>query len=127
MSVRSGPPGSRLPACDPAPAPQEVRVLGQRFRNPVGLAAGFDKQGEAVDGLYKMGFGFVEVGTVTPKPQEGNPKPRVFRLAEDEAVINRWDLRVAALRCPTGCPPPGSRGSVPALWSALQWLWDWMG
>ncbi|KAM6063553.1 dihydroorotate dehydrogenase (quinone), mitochondrial isoform 3-T3 [Theristicus caerulescens] len=69
---------------------REVRVLGQRFRNPVGLAAGFDKQGEAVDGLYKMGFGFVEVGTVTPKPQEGNPRPRVFRLAEDEAVINRY-------------------------------------
>ncbi|NXS13917.1 PYRD dehydrogenase, partial [Neodrepanis coruscans] len=68
----------------------EVRVLGQRFRNPLGLAAGFDKQGEAVDGLYKMGFGFVEVGTVTPKPQEGNPKPRVFRLAEDQAVINRY-------------------------------------
>ncbi|XP_009892379.1 PREDICTED: dihydroorotate dehydrogenase (quinone), mitochondrial [Charadrius vociferus] len=76
--------------CDPAPALQEVRVLGQRFRNPVGLAAGFDKQGEAVDGLYKMGFGFVEVGTVTPKPQEGNPRPRVFRLVEDEAVINRY-------------------------------------
>lgn len=88
-----------------APAPQEVRVLGQRFRNPLGLAAGFDKQCEAVDGLYKMGFGFVEVGTVTPKPQEGNPKPRVFRLAEDEAVINRWDLRAAALQCPTVCPP----------------------
>lgn len=75
---------------DPAPAPQEVRVLGQRFCNPLGLAAGFDKQCEAVDGLYKIGFGFVEVGTVTPKPQEGNPKPRVFRLAEDEAVINRY-------------------------------------
>lgn len=75
---------------DPALAPQEVRVLGQRFRNPVGLAAGFDKQGEAVDGLYKMGFGFVEVGTVTPQPQEGNARPRVFRLVEDEAVINRW-------------------------------------
>ncbi|XP_066050391.1 dihydroorotate dehydrogenase (quinone), mitochondrial isoform X1 [Chamaea fasciata] len=77
-------------ASDPAPAPQEVRVLGQQFRNPLGLAAGFDKQCEAVDGLYKMGFGFVEVGTVTPKPQEGNPKPRVFRLAEDKAVINRY-------------------------------------
>ncbi|XP_064375959.1 dihydroorotate dehydrogenase (quinone), mitochondrial isoform X2 [Dromaius novaehollandiae] len=73
-----------------AAALREVRVLGQRFRNPVGLAAGFDKHGEAVDGLYKMGFGFVEVGTVTPQPQEGNPKPRVFRLAEDEAVINRY-------------------------------------
>ncbi|NXT80826.1 PYRD dehydrogenase, partial [Zapornia atra] len=72
------------------PAPQEVRVLGRRFRNPVGLAAGFDKQGEAVDGLYRMGFGFVEVGTVTPQPQEGNPRPRVFRLEEDEAVVNRF-------------------------------------
>ncbi|XP_049643391.1 dihydroorotate dehydrogenase (quinone), mitochondrial [Suncus etruscus] len=68
----------------------EVRVLGQKFRNPIGIAAGFDKHGEAVDGLYKMGFGFVEIGSVTPKPQEGNPKPRVFRLPEDQAVINRY-------------------------------------
>lgn len=68
---------------------QEVRVLGQKFCNPIGIAAGFDKHGEAVDGLYKMGFGFVEIGSVTPKPQEGNPKPRVFRLPEDQAVINR--------------------------------------
>ncbi|XP_023379414.1 dihydroorotate dehydrogenase (quinone), mitochondrial isoform X3 [Pteropus medius] len=68
----------------------EVRVLGRKFRNPVGIAAGFDKHGEAVDGLYKMGFGFVEIGSVTPKPQEGNPKPRVFRLPEDQAVINRY-------------------------------------
>lgn len=67
-----------------------MHVLGLRFRNPLGLAAGFDKHGEAVDGLYRMGFGFVEVGTVTPEPQEGNPKPRVFRLVEDEAVINRY-------------------------------------
>ncbi|NXU69769.1 PYRD dehydrogenase, partial [Horornis vulcanius] len=79
-----------LPPTRPDGPALEVRVLGQRFRNPLGLAAGFDKQCEAVDGLFKMGFGFVEVGTVTPKPQEGNPKPRVFRLAEDEAVINRY-------------------------------------
>ncbi|KAM7040416.1 dihydroorotate dehydrogenase (quinone), mitochondrial isoform 2-T2 [Acridotheres tristis] len=79
-----------LPSGHPDGPALEVRVLGQRFRNPLGLAAGFDKQCEAVDGLYKMGFGFVEVGTVTPEPQEGNPKPRVFRLAEDEAVINRY-------------------------------------
>ncbi|KAL2088466.1 hypothetical protein ACEWY4_015365 [Coilia grayii] len=72
------------------PASLEVNVLGQTFRNPVGIAAGFDKHGEAVDGLYKLGFGFVEVGTVTPKPQPGNPKPRVFRLPSDEAVINRY-------------------------------------
>uniref|UniRef100_A0A3Q2XII5 Dihydroorotate dehydrogenase (quinone), mitochondrial n=1 Tax=Haplochromis burtoni TaxID=8153 RepID=A0A3Q2XII5_HAPBU len=62
------------------PASLEVNVLGLKFKNPIGIAAGFDKHGEAVDGLYKLGFGFVEVGTVTPKPQEGNPKPRVFRL-----------------------------------------------
>lgn len=55
----------------------------------MGIAAGFDKHGEAVDGLYKLGFGFVEVGSVTPQPQEGNPRPRVFRLPEDQAVINR--------------------------------------
>uniref|UniRef100_A0A4W2IKU8 Dihydroorotate dehydrogenase (quinone), mitochondrial n=2 Tax=Bos TaxID=9903 RepID=A0A4W2IKU8_BOBOX len=68
----------------------EVRVLGHKFRNPVGIAAGFDKHGEAVDGLYKMGFGFVEIGSVTPEPQEGNPRPRVFRLPEDQAIINRY-------------------------------------
>lgn len=69
---------------------QEVNVLGLKFKNPIGIAAGFDKHGEAVDGLYKLGFGFVEVGTITPKPQEGNSKPRVFRLAADQAVINRY-------------------------------------
>ncbi|XP_078005494.1 dihydroorotate dehydrogenase (quinone), mitochondrial isoform X2 [Phascolarctos cinereus] len=75
----------------------EVRVLGHKFRNPLGMAAGFDKHGEAVDGLYKMGFGFVEVGSVTPKPQEGNPKPRVFRLPEDQAVINRYGFNSQGL------------------------------
>ncbi len=69
---------------------QEVNVLGLKFKNPIGIAAGFDKHGEAVDGLYKLGFGFVEVGTITPKPQEGNPKPRVFRLTTDQAIINRY-------------------------------------
>ncbi|KAG8437501.1 hypothetical protein GDO86_008271 [Hymenochirus boettgeri] len=68
----------------------EVNVLGHRFRNPVGLAAGFDKHGEAIDGLFKMGFGFVEVGSITPKPQDGNPTPRVFRLSQDRAIINRY-------------------------------------
>ncbi|KYO38495.1 hypothetical protein Y1Q_0016941 [Alligator mississippiensis] len=77
---------------DPAPDPDclAVQVLGRRFQNPVGLAAGFDKHGEAVDGLYRLGFGFVEVGSVTPQPQDGNPRPRVFRLPEDQAVINRY-------------------------------------
>ncbi|ELT87928.1 hypothetical protein CAPTEDRAFT_175874 [Capitella teleta] len=75
---------------DPEQASLKTQVLGHSFANPIGLAAGFDKQGEAVDGLLKIGFGFVEVGSVTPEPQEGNPKPRVFRLKEDQAVINRY-------------------------------------
>jgi dihydroorotate dehydrogenase len=66
-----------------------VDVAGLRFPNPVGLAAGFDKDGEVFRQMLGFGFGFVEVGTVTPLPQGGNPRPRLFRLAEDEAVINR--------------------------------------
>jgi dihydroorotate dehydrogenase len=65
------------------------RLWGLDFPNPVGLAAGFDKNAEAAGRALDLGFGFVEIGTVTPKPQAGNPKPRVFRLAEDRAVINR--------------------------------------
>ena len=61
----------------------EYRRLGSLFPNPLGLAAGFDKSVEAVDGLARLGFGFVEVGTLTPEPQAGNPKPRLFRLRED--------------------------------------------
>lgn len=68
----------------------KTQVWGLSFPSAIGLAAGFDKNGEAVDGLLKLGFGFVEVGSVTPQPQEGNPKPRVFRLGEDKAVINRY-------------------------------------
>ncbi len=59
------------------------------FKNPIGLAAGFDKNAEVPRAMFKLGFGFVEVGTITPKPQVGNPKPRIFRLSEDKAVINR--------------------------------------
>jgi len=72
-----------------APASLPVRVMGLDFPNPVGLAAGLDKNGEAICGMSQLGFGFVEVGTVTPRPQPGNPKPRVFRLPEAEAIINR--------------------------------------
>ncbi|KIO76546.1 dihydroorotate dehydrogenase [Pedobacter lusitanus] len=67
----------------------EREVFGIRFRNPVGLAAGFDKNGEYIEALSDLGFGFIEVGTVTPLPQPGNDQPRMFRLAEDEAIINR--------------------------------------
>lgn len=67
----------------------EREVFGLRFPNPVGLAAGFDKNAEVYQELSQLGFGFIEIGTVTPKPQIGNPKKRLFRLVEDEAVINR--------------------------------------
>ncbi|WP_332683649.1 quinone-dependent dihydroorotate dehydrogenase [Bosea sp. (in: a-proteobacteria)] len=79
----------RPAADDPALA---VEAFGLRFPNPVGLAAGFDKHAEAIDGALGLGFGFVEVGGVTPLPQPGNARPRVFRLPEDAAVINRYGL-----------------------------------
>ena len=66
-----------------------LQVCNLKFNNPIGLAAGFDKNGEAYDGLMRLGFGFVEIGTVTLKPQYGNKKPRIFRLLEDKAIINR--------------------------------------
>jgi len=71
------------------PRPLPTRVFGMTFRNPVGLAAGLDKNGAHIDALLALGFGFVEVGTVTPEPQAGNPKPRMFRLPRHQAVINR--------------------------------------
>src|SRR5438309_869497 len=71
------------------PASLNTRVAGLDFPSPVGLAAGFDKDGEVPEQMLNLGFGFVEVGTLTPRPQAGNPKPRLFRLAEDRAVINR--------------------------------------
>ncbi|TKC10863.1 quinone-dependent dihydroorotate dehydrogenase [Pedobacter polaris] len=67
----------------------EREVFGVKFKNPVGLAAGFDKNGEYVEALSNLGFGFIEVGTVTPLPQPGNDKPRMFRLQDDNAIINR--------------------------------------
>ncbi|GEP10646.1 quinone-dependent dihydroorotate dehydrogenase [Methylobacterium gnaphalii] len=74
-----------------------VEVFGKRFPNPVGLAAGFDKGARVPDALLGLGFGFVEVGGVVPRPQPGNPKPRVFRLAGDRAVINRFGLNSEGL------------------------------
>jgi len=71
------------------PAPLLTRAFGLEFPNPMGLAAGLDKNGAHVDALLALGFGSIEVGTVTPRPQPGNPKPRMFRLPEHEAVINR--------------------------------------
>ncbi len=78
-----------------------VRAFGLDFPNPVGLAAGFDKHAAVPDALLRLGFGFVEVGTITPRPQPGNPRPRLFRLDADQAVINRYGFN--------------SEGAVPAL------------
>ena len=76
----------RAPTPDPS---LRQRLLGLDFANPLGMAAGLDKNGEVPDAVLGLGFGFVEVGTVTPRPQKGNPPPRVFRLVEHEALINR--------------------------------------
>ncbi|CAG0910844.1 unnamed protein product, partial [Cyprideis torosa] len=73
----------------------QTRVFGLTFPSPVGLAAGFDKNGEAVPGLFDLGLGSVEIGSVTPLPQDGNPKPRIFRLLQDDAVINRCGFNSA--------------------------------
>jgi dihydroorotate dehydrogenase len=80
-----------LPPMRPRPDDPKlaVRAFGLNFPNPVGMAAGFDKSAEAPDALLRLGFGFVEIGSVTPKPQIGNPRPRLFRLERDEAVVNR--------------------------------------
>ena len=72
-----------------APEPLPTRAFGLEFANPVGLAAGLDKDGAHIDALFALGFGFVEIGTVTPRPQPGNPMPRLFRLPRSQAVINR--------------------------------------
>jgi dihydroorotate dehydrogenase len=93
-----------LPPMRPKPddAKLAMRAFGLNFPNPIGMAAGFDKSAEVPDALLRLGFGFVEIGTVTPRPQAGNPRPRLFRLERDEAVINRMgfnnDGAEAALR-----------------------------
>lgn len=74
-----------------------IQLFGLTFPNPVGLAAGWDKNADCFDALFRMGFGFVEVGTVTPKPQEGNPKPRLFRLKKKRALINRMGFNNAGI------------------------------
>ncbi|MBI5323588.1 quinone-dependent dihydroorotate dehydrogenase [Bradyrhizobium sp.] len=80
-----------LPPIRPKPEDHKlaVRAFGLNFPNPVGMAAGFDKNAEVPDALLRLGFGFVEIGSVTPRPQAGNPRPRLFRLERDEGVINR--------------------------------------
>jgi len=74
-----------------------VRLWNRDFPNPVGLAAGFDKDAEAVAGCLRLGFGFVEIGSVTPRPQPGNPRPRLFRLTQDRAIVNRMGFNSRGL------------------------------
>ena len=93
VAYRTG--ATRLLGSKPAPLP--TKALGLTFPNPVGLAAGLDKNGEHIDALLALGFGFVEIGTVTPRPQEGNPKPRMFRLPDAHAVINRMGFNNAGV------------------------------
>ncbi|MBR6465557.1 MAG: quinone-dependent dihydroorotate dehydrogenase [Bacteroidales bacterium] len=93
----------------------ERDVFGVKFRNPVGLAAGFDKNGDAFNAIANFGFGFVEIGSLTPQPQDGNPKPRCFRLPKDQAIINRMGINNKGVKhaisyiqkhrnsCPVGC------------------------
>ena len=80
-----------LPPMRPRPDDPKlaVRAFGLNFPNPIGMAAGFDKNAEVPDAVLRLGFGFVEIGTVTPRPQSGNPRPRLFRLERDDAIINR--------------------------------------
>jgi dihydroorotate dehydrogenase len=112
-ALRLGLAGSAGEYDDPALA---VEAMGLRFANPIGLAAGFDKDAVAVSALRRLGFGCVETGTVTPLPQPGNPRPRLFRLPEDRAVINRMGFNNAGLaayvarlaRLPRGGDPVGA-------------------
>lgn len=91
-----------------------LRLWGLDFPNPVGLAAGFDKDAAAFRGALRLGFGFVETGTVTPLPQPGNPRPRLFRLSEDEAVINRYGFNSAGLNVTEARLRARARGIVGA-------------
>lgn len=111
------PPSRWLLECMFTPPEKPVQAFGLTFRNPVGLAAGYDKDCQSVAGLSALGFGHLELGTVTPRPQPGNPKPRVFRLVEEEGVINRMgfpgrgmEYAVMSLRA-AGF---GRRGNLPA-------------
>lgn len=141
--LRAGLAGRDAAPDDPVLA---TEAFGLRFRNPIGLAAGFDKNAEAVLPLMRLGFGSVECGTVTPRPQPGNPRPRLFRLAEDRAVINRmgfnnegleaYRARLAALPRPLPAVLGGNIGvnkegaaparDYPALYAALAPVVDYV-
>lgn len=109
-ALRLGLAGRDAQPDDPALA---IHVLGLRCRNPIGLAAGFDKDAMALRGLRRLGFGLIEAGSVTPRPQPGNPRPRVFRLPEDGAVINRYGLNNRGIAAFTARLAALPRGAVP--------------
>ena len=92
-----------------------VRAMGLEFPNPVGLAAGLDKDAMHIDALARMGFGFIEVGTVTPRPQPGNPKPRLFRIPEKEALVNRFGFNNAGVHAFVECIERDERDVVRGL------------
>ncbi|HEY1386322.1 MAG TPA: quinone-dependent dihydroorotate dehydrogenase [Dongiaceae bacterium] len=92
-----------------------VSVLGRRFANPVGLAAGFDKDAKVWRQAARLGFGFVEVGSVTPRPQSGNPQPRLFRLERDSAIINRMGFNNEGVEAMAGRLQASRSGSTPVV------------
>lgn len=116
MTLRALALGLAPARAEPDPPSLAIVLWGRAFPNPVGLAAGFDKNAEVPDALLGYGFGFVETGTVTPRPQAGNPAPRLFRLAEDRALINRLGfnnegLEAAAARLEVRRGRPGLVGA----------------
>ena len=117
----------------------EKEVFGVKFRNPVGLAAGLDKCGDAYNALANLGFGFIEIGSITPKPQEGNPKPRCFRLVKDKAIINRMGINNKGVKyaishiqkhkpsCPIGCSiPKGRETSMADAYKDYEFSFEYM-
>ncbi len=97
LSIAALASGLLNPTSSPDDQRLETSFLGLRLPNPIGLAAGFDKNAVAIEGLSRLGFGFLETGSVTPRPQDGNPRPRLFRLTADRAVINRMGFNNAGL------------------------------
>src|SRR5690625_4179233 len=97
-AMRRFPGGLAAPLLAARPVSAPLRVMGIDFPNPVGLAAGLDKNAQCMDALGVLGFGFLEVGTVTPRPQPGNPRPRMFRLVKERAIINRLGFNNLGLR-----------------------------
>ena len=131
LALRAARLTSWLPAL---PVPRTpVELLGLQFPNRVGLAAGFDKNGEAVAGLGRMGFGFIEVGTVTPRPQPGQPPPRLFRLPARNALVNRLGfpnmvrmrLRNGSDAADTAASSASTSARMPTRHSHAQWTTTW--